>query len=40
MPSPQPAVLASLATHQWYVHLSRSEGADLELIKQALRDLL
>ena len=40
MPSPQPALLASLATHQWYVHLSRTEGADLELIKQALRDLL
>jgi porphyrinogen peroxidase len=39
MPHPQPAILAPLQTHQWYVHLSRSEGADLGVIKGALRDL-
>jgi putative iron-dependent peroxidase len=39
MPTPQPALLGVLANHQWYVHLSRTEGADLGVIKQALRDL-
>jgi len=39
MPSPQPAILADLRQHQWYVHMSRTEGADLGVIKQALRDL-
>jgi putative iron-dependent peroxidase len=41
MPTPQPAILANLEEHQWYVHMSRGEGADLGLIKsslQALRD--
>ena len=39
MATPQPAILANLMKHQWYVHLSRVEGADLAVIKQALRDL-
>lgn len=39
MATPQPAILTNLATHQWYVHLSRAEGADLAVIKAALRDL-
>jgi porphyrinogen peroxidase len=39
MPHPQPAILASLQKYQWYVHLSRTEGADLGVIKNALQDL-
>ena len=39
MANPQPAILANLTQHQWYVHLSRTEGADLGVIKAALRDL-
>lgn len=39
MATPQPAILGNLATHQWYVHLSRTEGADLGVIKKALADL-
>jgi len=39
MATPQAAILANLEEHQWYVHMSRSDGADLELIKSALRDL-
>ena len=39
MPHPQPAILASLEKYQWYVHLSRTEGADVQVIKAALRDL-
>jgi len=39
MATPQPAILAKLMNHQWYVHLSRVAGADLAVIKQALRDL-
>lgn len=39
MPTPQPAILTDLETHQWYVHMSRDEGADLELIKGALASL-
>ncbi len=37
MATPQPAILANLQTHQWYVHLSRVNGADLGVIKTALR---
>ncbi len=36
---PQPGIVATLETHQWYVHLSRTEGADLGVIKAALADL-
>jgi putative iron-dependent peroxidase len=39
MPSPQPAILANLEKHQWYVHMSRTEGADLGVIKSNLRTL-
>lgn len=39
MPTPQPAILANLEEHQWYVHMSRESGADLAKIKGALRDL-
>ena len=35
MATPQPAILANLTEHQWYVHLSRTEGADLGVIKKA-----
>jgi len=38
MATPQPAILASLNEHQWYTHMSRVEGADLGVIKSALRD--
>ncbi len=39
MATPQPAILAKLMKHQWYVHLSRVEGANLAVIRKALRDL-
>jgi putative iron-dependent peroxidase len=39
MAAPQEAILTSLGEHQWYVHLSRTEGADLGVIKKALADL-
>lgn len=39
MPNPQHAILTDLAKYQWYTHLSRTEGADLGVIKAALRDL-
>jgi porphyrinogen peroxidase len=39
MATPQPAIFAQMGTNQWYVHLSREEGADLGKIKSALRDL-
>jgi putative iron-dependent peroxidase len=38
MPNPQHAILTDLTKYQWYTHLSRTEGADLGVIKQALRD--
>jgi porphyrinogen peroxidase len=37
--TPQRAILTALGEHQWYVHLSRTENADLSVIKQALADL-
>ena len=39
MPNPQHAILTNLTKYQWYTHLSRTEGADLGVIKQALADL-
>ncbi|MBI2703972.1 MAG: Dyp-type peroxidase [Actinobacteria bacterium] len=39
MPTPQPGLLTALGSHQWYVHLSRTDGADLSVIKSALNDL-
>jgi len=39
MATPQKAILSALGEHQWYVHLSRTEGANLGVIKKALTDL-
>lgn len=39
MATPQPAILGKLEEHQWYVHLSRTKDADLNVIKAALRNL-
>ena len=39
MPNPQHAILTDLTKYQWYTHMSRTEGADLGVIKQALRDV-
>jgi putative iron-dependent peroxidase len=38
MPNPQHAILTNLAKYQWYTHLSRTEGADLGVIKKAIKD--
>ena len=38
MPEPQNAILTNLTKYQWYTHFSRTEGADLNIIKQALRN--
>jgi putative iron-dependent peroxidase len=37
MPSPQHAILTNLTKYQWYTHLSRTDGADLGVIKEAMR---
>src|SRR5580693_10730937 len=39
MATPQPAIFTAMGKNQWYVHLSRTEGADLGAIKAVLRDL-
>jgi len=39
MPKPQHAILTNLTKYQWYTHLSRTENADLGVIKKAIRDL-
>jgi putative iron-dependent peroxidase len=39
MPNPQHAILTNLTKYQWYTHMSRTENADLGVIKKALRDL-
>jgi putative iron-dependent peroxidase len=39
MVTPQGSILTSLGEHQWYVHLSRTDGADLGVIKAALASL-
>src|SRR6516165_4671413 len=39
MATPQGSILTSLGAHQWYVHMSRTEGADLGVIKPALTKL-
>src|SRR5438552_17216231 len=38
MPNPQHAILTNLTKYQWYTHFSRTDGADLGVIKKALRD--
>jgi putative iron-dependent peroxidase len=37
MANPQHAILTDLAKYQWYTHLSRTEGADLDVIRDAMR---
>ena len=37
MPNPQHAILTDLTKYQWYTHLSRTEGADLGVIKKAMQ---
>jgi putative iron-dependent peroxidase len=39
MPNPQHAILTNLTKYQWYTHLSRTPGADVAVIKSALRDV-
>ena len=40
MATVQPAVLnRDMGRNQWYVHLSRTEGADLNVIKKVISDL-
>lgn len=39
MATAQPAIFATMGKNQWYVHMSRVEGADLEHIKSVLRDV-
>ncbi len=40
MATPQPAVLnRNMGQHQWYVHLSRMDGADMGVIKSAIQQL-
>ena len=39
MPNPQHAILTNLTKYQWYTHLSRTDGADLGVIKAAMADL-
>ena len=39
MPNPQHAILTNLTKYQWYTHFSRTDGADLGVIKSALRDV-
>src|SRR5258706_7831040 len=39
MPNPQHAILTDLTKYQWYTHFSRTDGADLGVIKRALRDV-
>ena len=39
MATPQRGILTALGEHQWYVHLSRTDKADLKVIKKALVDL-
>jgi putative iron-dependent peroxidase len=37
MANPQHAILTDLAKYQWYTHLSRTDSADLGVIKEAMR---
>jgi putative iron-dependent peroxidase len=39
MATAQPAIFAPMGKNQWYLHLSRAEGADLNHIKSVLRDV-
>ena len=37
MANPQHAILTNLEKYQWYTHMSRTEGADLGVIKEAIK---
>src|SRR4051794_37811429 len=37
MATPQHAILNNLAKYQWYTHMSRTDSADLGVIKEAMR---
>ena len=39
MPTPQKAIFNEMGANQWYVHLSRIDGADVGVIKSVLADL-
>ena len=40
MPTPQSAILnRNMGEHQWYVHLSRVDGADLKVVKSVIQRL-
>src|SRR5580704_7106270 len=39
MATAQPAIFKPMGKNQWYVHLSRTEGADLGAIKSVLREV-
>jgi len=38
MPTPQPGIFSTMMRYQWFLHLSRVEGADLNAIKKAIAD--
>jgi putative iron-dependent peroxidase len=40
MATPQPAIFDEMGRSQWYVHLSRTDGADIGHIKGVLRDTI
>ena len=39
MATAQPAIFDPMGPHQWYLHLSRTEGADLSVIKRVVQSL-
>lgn len=39
MATAQPDIFAAMGKNQWYLHLSRTDGADLNHIKSAIRDV-
>lgn len=40
MPKPQDAIFNEMGQHQWYVHLSREDGADIGVIRSTLNNLI
>jgi putative iron-dependent peroxidase len=40
MATPQPAIFNEMGRNQWYIHISRTDGADLNKIKGVLRDTI
>ena len=38
MANPQHAILTNLEKYQWYTHMSRTDGADLGVIKKAIKE--